>query len=480
MFLTRAHNCKLYLCNRARSSTIILAEHPLRLHHHPQQIRPQPIYNDHLMKFAALALTVATTSAAFAQTLYVDTNGTASGFGSETTANWDASIWKPDTSGTSTTTTWIPGSVATFGTGAGRNLTISLSNTDVSLSGLTFNHATTVNSTGGTLTGTGNVTISGNANATIAAGINLGTNQLTKSGTGTLTLSGNSTLGSIRTSSGTLAAGSTGAFGTGTVTVEGGNLNLNGHNLAAQVITGNLTNTTVTNAQNYTGTVFFKDYVTGQLDGYAGPNPTTSGVFSAANIVLSDAVSLRYQTTGSVTLENANAELSLATFNGSTNHVGAVTVYAGKVNTEGPAGPNSIFDTLQVNGDLTLNNGTFTAFDGTTKSGFSELRFQIGEGGNSKLIVTGTAFFDGTLLVAGEGNFTAGLSFDLIDAASVVGTFDNMTLPTLAEGLEWDTAQLYSTGQISVSAVPEPAAFAALAGLATLALAATRRRSRSA
>lgn len=433
--------------------------------------------------YIPLILSFTVDSAAFAQSLYVDTNGTASGFGSETTASWDASIWKPDTSGTSTTMNWIAGSVATFGTGAGRNLTIGLGATDVSLSGLRFNHAATITSSGGVLTSSGNLTVSGGASATIAANLNIGANQLINSATGTLTLSGSNTLGGIQTTSGTLTAGSTGAFGFGTVSVQGGNLNLNGHNVASQVITGNLTNSTVTNAQAYTGTVLFNgDYVSGQLDGYVGPNPTANGVFPAANIVLSGTnwVSLRYQTSGSVTLESANADLRLSAFTGTATQIGALTVNAGKIYTDGDA--SGTLETLTVNGDLRLNNGSFTAFDGSTQSGTASLYFNLGgmDGlESSKLVVTGTAFLAGNLIITGHA--TGETTFDLIDAGSFVGTFDSITLPTLNEGFVWDTSQLYGTGQISiVSAIPEPATFAALSGLVTLALAATRRRSRHA
>ncbi|HSH92517.1 MAG TPA: autotransporter-associated beta strand repeat-containing protein, partial [Roseimicrobium sp.] len=38
----------------------------------------------------------------------------------------------------------------------------------------------------------------------------------------------------------------------------------------------------------------------------------------------------------------------------------------------------------------------------------------------------------------------------------VSGNFDNLVLPALAAGLQWDTSNLYTTGFISVAAVPEP------------------------
>ncbi|TWU37076.1 PEP-CTERM sorting domain-containing protein [Novipirellula artificiosorum] len=58
-----------------------------------------------------------------------------------------------------------------------------------------------------------------------------------------------------------------------------------------------------------------------------------------------------------------------------------------------------------------------------------------------------------------------GESFELWNTGSTVGTFDNdkLLLPTLAPGQGfWDTSQLYTTGMLSVSAVPEPASFAVL------------------
>jgi hypothetical protein len=112
-------------------------------------------------------------------------------------------------------------------------------------------------------------------------------------------------------------------------------------------------------------------------------------------------------------------------------------------------------------------------------SGTSELYFSIGKFdgfGNSKLIVNGTAYLAGDLIVTG---FSEQLTtFDLIDASTVVGTFDNIVLPYLNEGFEWDTSQLYTLGQISITAIPEPSTAAALAGILSLSLAYTRRKRR--
>ncbi|MGB7325778.1 MAG: PEP-CTERM sorting domain-containing protein, partial [Rubripirellula sp.] len=72
-----------------------------------------------------------------------------------------------------------------------------------------------------------------------------------------------------------------------------------------------------------------------------------------------------------------------------------------------------------------------------------------------------------------------GDTFDLWDVTgTTTNTFATVNLPTLAEGLQWNTSQLYSAGVLSVTvaAVPEPSSLAFLAvGLMTVV---TRRRRR--
>ncbi len=38
----------------------------------------------------------------------------------------------------------------------------------------------------------------------------------------------------------------------------------------------------------------------------------------------------------------------------------------------------------------------------------------------------------------------------------MTGNFDTVNLPSLNTGLAWDTTQLYSTGSLTVTAIPEP------------------------
>jgi hypothetical protein len=72
----------------------------------------------------------------------------------------------------------------------------------------------------------------------------------------------------------------------------------------------------------------------------------------------------------------------------------------------------------------------------------------------------------GTLDVILRGGFTAsaGDSFDLLDFSSLSGTFSVLHLPALGGGLNWDSSNLYTTGALSVQAVPEPATVSLLLG----------------
>jgi hypothetical protein len=59
---------------------------------------------------------------------------------------------------------------------------------------------------------------------------------------------------------------------------------------------------------------------------------------------------------------------------------------------------------------------------------------------------------------AGAAGAYAGQRWDLFDwQGGVSGQFDSLQLPTLAPGLRWDTGALYASGEIGISAVPEPA-----------------------
>jgi T5SS/PEP-CTERM-associated repeat protein len=88
-----------------------------------------------------------------------------------------------------------------------------------------------------------------------------------------------------------------------------------------------------------------------------------------------------------------------------------------------------------------------------------------------QLSVTGSTSVDGKLQISLLNSFAPKLgdSFDILDWGTLSGAFSSLQLPALGNDLAWDTSQLYTTGVISVTTVPEPAA-AVLLGMAVPAL----------
>ena len=71
---------------------------------------------------------------------------------------------------------------------------------------------------------------------------------------------------------------------------------------------------------------------------------------------------------------------------------------------------------------------------------------------NSLLDVSGNVSLAGNLTVSSKQGLTYKLkqSFQLINAKVYEGSFSKVTLPTLSNGLKWNTSQLYTSGTISV------------------------------
>lgn len=80
----------------------------------------------------------------------------------------------------------------------------------------------------------------------------------------------------------------------------------------------------------------------------------------------------------------------------------------------------------------------------------------------------------------GSNTGSDGQVYDLFDwNGPLTGTFGHLYLPTLMSGLGWDSSQLYTTGELSIHAVPEPESYALmLAGLLTVGNLAMRRSGR--
>lgn len=98
---------------------------------------------------------------------------------------------------------------------------------------------------------------------------------------------------------------------------------------------------------------------------------------------------------------------------------------------------------------LTAGNITFAP----TNTLIMELGGAMPGSGYDQIQASGTLTLDGTLQVALINGFgpSAGQSFNLFDWGSLIGTFDALDLPMLTAGLMWNSAQLYTTGVLSVA-----------------------------
>ncbi len=130
---------------------------------------------------------------------------------------------------------------------------------------------------------------------------------------------------------------------------------------------------------------------------------------------------------------------------GGTGSLTSVTVYSG-----GNLAPGDPLGVLQLSGNLVL------------ASSAAAMDYELDmPGSGDQLEISGLATLNGTLNVSLANGFTpsAGQSFDLISGVTT-GSFSQLNLPPLSNGLRWDTSTLYTTGTISV--VPEPSTLALL------------------
>jgi fibronectin-binding autotransporter adhesin len=145
---------------------------------------------------------------------------------------------------------------------------------------------------------------------------------------------------------------------------------------------------------------------------------------------------------GSLTADTINTSGNSSRFNftGGTLHV--KTFNGDLVNQGGTLAPGSSPGITTVNGNYIQEAAATLQIEigGTASTQFDQLH------------ISGALALDGTLNVSLISPFSpaAGDSYDILDWGSRTGTFATFVLPTLANGLVWNTSQLYTTGVLAV------------------------------
>jgi hypothetical protein len=162
---------------------------------------------------------------------------------------------------------------------------------------------------------------------------------------------------------------------------------------------------------------------------------------------------------------------------------GNSAVFFGSVKGEGrfTGGGDFFFE-----GDLRPGNSPgITSVTGNATLGPSALEIEIaglvpGSEHDAVHVSGSLTLLGGTLDVLLLDGFApgAGDAFDILDFASLSGTFSALNLPGLTPSLFWDSSQLYSAGVLSVQAVPEPGTYALMAAGLLLLLGRGRLRGR--
>jgi len=295
----------------------------------------------------------------------------------------------------------------------------------------------------------------GSLAANIIKGVGAGSDvSVEKTGAGTWTLSGNNsyTAGTTVTA-GTLKAGSASAFGTGTVTVNGGTLNLNGQAIGTTITVGSAGKLIGASQQSLANVTFASGA------GLSGSFGAFDSGTSAAKI---------YNTTGGASFTNLSGQ---GTFSG-----GLVTV-TGNLNPGNSPGIQTFSAGLTTSAGSTTSAGLTTSAGSTTTFEIAGLGAAGAVNGFDQIALTGGILtLNGTLAVTSYGGFSfatlvAGNSFQLVsltggatfDTANSSYNFD-FTNATLANGLAWDTSSFATNGTISVTeqAIPEPSSLGLL------------------
>ncbi len=389
-----------------------------------------------------------------------------------------------------------------------------------------------VKSGSGNQTFSGNIT--GNGHATLFSNVTVNGGKLVLSGANTY--KGNTTIGS----GGTLELGSTTALGTSTINLISGTLDFKGNAVSntiadKAILNGTLTNTgaavDLTGMGNFgataprsftlsgTGNMTFGQAITGFYSiNKTGSNTVTlsgANTYNGTTTITSGTVNL----TGSlgnttITLNGGTFKMGASSSLGATSTVivnsgsfdtsalvGGFTVavgqtiqgsgtYTGDVTVNGTLAPGNSPGVVTFTNNLTLSGTTVMEINGTARGTDYDGVNLTGSGAN-------TLTYGGTLTLSFGAAITAG-TYDLFNLGSVNQTGDFTSVGATGAGISlsgfsasigtgW-TANLAeasnnwiltfdnASGDLTITAIPEPSTYAVLAGFGTLGLAIIRRR----
>ena len=189
-------------------------------------------------------------------------------------------------------------------------------------------------------------------------------------------------------------------------------------------------------------------YNEGSLALSVGASNIFGDVDNQGNIVVSGGAAVTFyddvNQDASLTVSEVGATTSIAVFLGALFGAG------------GSTGGGDIF----IEGDLQPGNSpALVTFENNVYlGGGAGLQIELGgpDVGSQydRVVVEGDLSLDGALIVSLIDGFTpsAGQSFDFLDWQNLAGEFDALVLPALSAGLEWNTSQLYTEGELTVVA----------------------------
>ena len=233
----------------------------------------------------------------------------------------------------------------------------------------------------------------------------------------------------------------------------------------------------------------------GELDVAGQVSTSTLAVQSGGSVVVDGALHIANAGnigTGAITVD-AGGALGLAgngttTFGGNVANAGTLAIASGSAaQFNGTySGPGSVtgagtaqFDGTLAPGDPVIENFAGNVVLQSANNLLLDLAGTTAGTGYDQLIVGGNAALGGNLTVDLLNNFTPTLgdSFQLISSSTFSGKFGTFNLPTLSQGLQWNTSSLDTHGLLSVqgTAIPEPTTLLLLMPVGVLMLLRRRR-----